>query len=102
MFSRIIFLILPSGDHSRSAGRIMGLAEAQNFVNFQAGTLERLKDIGERIGTRRLVTKLKLLPVPVLVRNSHDHHFLLEAVKTWAEWQSPGLCVVCIRLEDEA
>ena len=102
MFSRIIFLVRPPGDYDRSAGRIMGLAEAQDFANFRAGTLERLEAIGERIGSRRLVAKLEWLPAPVLMQNSHDHHFLLEAIKTWPEWKRPSLCVVYISLEDEA
>lgn len=102
MFSRIIFLVRPPGDYNRSAGRIMGLAEAQDFANFRAGTLERLEAIGERIGSRRLVAKLEWLPVPVLMQNSHDHHFLLEAIKIWSEWKKPSLCVVYISLEDEA
>lgn len=80
----------------------MGLAEAQDLVNFRAGTLERLEAIGERIGSRRLVADLEWLPVPFLVQNSHDHHYLLETVKTWAEWKKRSLCVVYINLEDEA
>lgn len=102
MFSRVIFLVRPSKDYSRSAGRIMGLAEAQGFVKFRAGTLEKLEAIGERIGSRGLVAKLEWLPVPFLVQNSHDHYFLLKAVKTWAEWKKPNLCVVYVSLEDEA
>lgn len=101
MFSRIIFLVQPSGDYSGSAGHIMGHAEAQTSENFRAGMLERLEAIGERIGSRRSVAELEWLPVSVLVQNSHDHHFILEAVKTWAEWKKPSLCVVYISLEDE-
>ena len=99
MFSRILFLVQPSEEHSQSAGRIMGLPEAQVFENFRDGALERLEEIGERIGSRKLVAKFELLPTSFLVQNSHDHYFMLAFIKSWAEWKSPSLCVVCISLE---
>lgn len=77
----------------------MGLPEAQVYVNFRDGALERLEGIGERIGSRKLVAKFEMLPTPFLVQNSHDHYFMLAFVKSWAEWKSPSLCVVCISLE---
>ena len=55
----------------------MGLPEAQVFVNFRNGALERLEEIGERIGSRKLVAKFEMLPTPFLVQNSHDHYFML-------------------------
>ena len=102
MFSRIFFLVQPSEENSQSVGRIMGLPEAQAYVNFRDGALERLEEIGERIGSRKLVAKFELLPTPFLVQNSHDHYFMLAFVKSWAEWKSPSLCVVCISLENKA
>ena len=101
MFSRILSFVQPSEEHSQSAGRIMGLPEAQVYVNFRDGALERLEGIGERIGSRKLVAKFEMLPTPFLVQNSHDHYFMLAFVKSWAEWKSPSLCVVCISLENK-
>ena len=102
MFSRIFFLVQPSEEHSQSAGRIMGLPEGQGFVSFRNGALERLEEIGERIGSRKLVATFEMLPTSFLVQNSHDHYFMLAFVKSWAEWKSPSLCVVCISLENKA
>ena len=101
MFSQILFLVQPSEEHCQSAGRTMGLPEAQVFTNFRNGALERLEEIGERIGSRKLVAKFEMLPTPFLVQNSHDHYFMLAFIKSWAEWKSPSLCVVCISLENK-
>lgn len=105
MYSRVVFLISPSanrdGHMNRAYARIMGLEEAQKAETFRAGVLERLVEMGEVVGSRKLVAKPEWLLTPFMVEDDHDHHFLLEALKTWIKFQSPGLCVVYVSLEDE-
>ena len=104
MYSRITFLIGPSHDHnghmSNSYARIMGLKEAQKAETFRAGVFERLGEMGEVVGSRKVVAKPDWMPMPFVVENDHDHHYLLEALKTWGNWKVP-LCIVYVSLEHE-
>lgn len=81
--------------------RVMGLEEAQKAETFRAGVLERLEEMGEVIGSRKLVAKPEWLAMPFVVENDHDHHCLLETLKTWGQWKTPRSCVVYISLEHE-
>ena len=105
MYSRITFLIGPShdrnGDMSNSYARIMGLEEAQKAETFRAGVFERLGEMGEVVGSRKVVAKPDWMSIPFVVDNDHDHHYLLEALKTWGKWKAPGLSVVYVSLEHE-
>lgn len=105
MYPRITFLIGPSYNRNGHAGnsyaRIMGLEEAQNAETFRAGVFERLGEMGESIGSRRLVAKPDWTSMPLVVESDHDHHYLLETLKAWGEWKVPSLCVVYVSLEHE-
>ena len=105
MYSRITFLIGPSHDRnghmSNSYARIMGLGEAQKAETFRAGVFERLREMGEVVGSRKVVAKPDWMSIPFVVDNDHDHHYLLEALKTWGNWKTPGLSVVYVSLEHE-
>lgn len=105
MYPRITFLIGPSynrNGHARySYARIMGLEEAQNAETFRAGVFERLGEMGENVGSRRLVAKPDWTSLPFVVETDHDHHYLLETLKTWGEWKVPSLCVFHVSLEHE-
>ena len=105
MYSRITFLIGPSHDRnghmSNSYARIMGLEEAQSAETFRAGVFERLGEMGEVVGSRKVVVKPDWMSIPFVVDNDHDHHYLLEALRTWGNWKAPGLSVVYVRLEHE-
>ena len=105
MYSRITFLIGPSHDRnghmSNSYARIMGLEEAQKAETFRAGVFERLKEMSEVVGSRKVVAKPDWMSIPFVVDNDHDHHYLLEALKTWGNWKAPGLSVVYVSLEHE-
>ena len=105
MYSIITFLIGPSHDRnghmSNSYARIMGLEEAQKAETFQTGVFERLGEMGEVVGSRKLVAKPDWMSIPFVVDNDHDHHYLLEALKTWGNWKAPGLSVVYVSLEHE-
>ena len=105
MYSRITFLIGPSPDRnghmSNSYARIMGLEEAQKAETFRAGVFERLGEMGEVIGSRKVVAKPDWMSIPFVVDNDHDHHYLLEVLRTWGNWKAPGLSVVYVSLEHE-
>ncbi len=79
----------------------MGLGEAQEAATFRAGVLERLGEMGEVVGSRKLVARAEWLSIPFVVENDHDHHYLLETVKAWGGWRAPCLCVVYVSLEHE-
>ena len=104
MYSRITFLIGPSHDRdghmSNSYARIMGLEEAQKAETFRAGVFERLEEMGEVVGSRKVVAKPDWMPMPFVVENDHDHYYLLDTLKTWGEWEVP-LCIVYVSLEHE-
>lgn len=104
-YPRITFLIGPSYNrdgHTRSSyARIMGLEEAQKPETFRAGVFERLGEMGEVVGSRKVVAKPDWMSMPFVVETDHDHHYLLEILKSWGEWKVPGLCVVYVSLEDE-
>ena len=105
IYPRITFLIGPSynrdGHTRKSYARIMGLEEAQNAETFRAGVFERLGEIGEAVGSRKVVAKPDWMSMPFVVDTDHDHHYLLETLRSWGEWKVPGLCVVYVSLEDE-
>ena len=105
MYSRVTFLVGPSknrdGHTNLFYARIMGLEEAQKAETFRAGVLERLGEMGEVVGLRKLVARAEGVSIPFVVENDHDHHYLLETVKTWGEWKAPCLCVVYVSLEHE-
>ena len=79
----------------------MGLEEAQNFETFRAGVLERLREMGEVVGTRKLVAKAEWLAVPFVVENEHDHYYLIQQLRAWGELKAPSPCVVYVSLEHE-
>ena len=105
MYSRITFLVGPSpnrnGHMSNSYARIMGLEEAQKAETFRAGVFERLGEMGEVVGSRKVVAKPDWTAIPFIVENDHDHHYLLETLKTCGELNAPGLSVVYVSLEHE-
>lgn len=105
MYSRIKFLISPSVNRNRNTSgpyaRIMGLEEAQKVEIFRAGVFERLREMGEIVGSRKLVAKPDFLYMPFVVETDHDHYSLLETLKAWGERQVKGPCVVYVSLEDE-
>ena len=55
--------------------------------------------MGELVGLRELVARAEWLPISFVVENDHDHHYPLEAGKTWGEWKLLSLCIVSISLE---
>ena len=85
MYQRTTFLVSPSNDRdgymNQFYARIMGLQEAQGFETFDAGVLERLREMGEIVGTRKLVAKAEGLAVPFVVDNDNDHHFLIQQLR---------------------
>ena len=105
MYSRITFIIGPSQDRnghmSNAYARIMGLEEAQKAETFRTGVFERFEEMGEVVGSRKVVAKPDWMSIPFVVDNDHDHHYLLEALKTWGNWKAPGLSVVYVSLEHE-
>ena len=50
----------------------MGLEEAQKAETFRAGELERFGEMGEVVGSRKLVAMAEWLPIPFVVENDHD------------------------------
>ncbi len=105
MYSRVTFLVGPSnnrdGHTNEFYARIMGLEEAQEAETFRAGVLERLGEMGEVVGPRKLVARAEWLSIPFVVENDHDHHHLPETVKAWGGWRALFLCVVYVSLEYE-
>lgn len=79
----------------------MGLQEARNAESFCAGVLERLREMGEVIGSKILVAKPEELHIPFVVEDYHDYYYLLGTLKILGEWKSPNLCVVFVSLENE-
>lgn len=59
----------------------MGLEEAQKAETFRAGVLERLRGMGEVVGTRVVVAKAEWLAVPFVVENDHDHCYLIQTAE---------------------
>ncbi len=103
--ARITFLIGPSvtrdGYGINSYARIMGFGEAHDANTFRAGVYERLGEMGEVIGSRKLVARPDWMAMAFVVESEHDHHFLFEILKAWGESQKPGLCIVHVSLEHE-
>ncbi len=79
----------------------MGFGEAHDANTFRAGVFERLGEMGEVIGSRKLVARPDWMAIAFVVESEHDHHFLLGILKAWGESKVPGLCIVYVSLEHE-
>lgn len=106
MYARTTFLVAPSknrdGHSNTFYSRIMGLEEAQSADTFRAGVFERLGEMGEVAGSRRLVAKAEWLGVPFVVDNEHDHHYLMQTLNNLGKSKAQTcLCVVYVSLENE-
>ena len=103
--ARITFVIGPSvtrgGYGIKSYARIMGFGEAHDANTFRAGVFERLGEMGEVVGSRKLVARPDWMAMAFVVESEHDHHFLLGILKAWGESKVLGLCIVYVSLEHE-
>lgn len=106
MYAQTTFLVGPSrlrnGHTNPVYGRIMGLEEAQSADTFCAGVLERIREMGEVVGSKKLIARAEWLAIPFVVENEHDHHFLMQTLKNLGESKAQTcLCIVHVSLEDE-
>ena len=73
---------------SNSYARIMGLEEAQKAETFRVDVFERLGEMGEIVGSRKLVAKPNWMPMPFVIHDDHDHHYSFEILRTWDSGRS--------------